>query len=478
MFKVVQVSAVSAIVSLVAQGALGITIDQTSTQSAHVSQAQQFYSSTVSRVAGRGGQACMVSTGSNWKATGAARRASDVAGQLDAGLDIHAAFAQTPAVPMQDLSSNTPYLSFVIDDQGQTLLRFATGFKMKVGTVDVIYGSQRSEIVGLEIEERGDTGRIDDLATVDAMFSAFMAGEIFTITARSDKLSGAQSEHYLQYQFDGQGEFAELSSCLDDLKQAELALTPSPVPSFSLAPVDTQDTALRQSVRGMACNRALDPNGAELVRLDGPITGFSSPLSHALVQRDEAGEIEHIWSGDLWRISRSGDGYAMAFSNSITQQGPMDAQTEKACTQFGQAAPVSLGVDDAGGLDVKPDMDRYLASALPADFLRTADPIVASDAFAGTTRAGSRLASAGGSGGGTSGGSFVAATNTLPLVVRQSDTQSISTLFDDDTSTGGTGSGGGTTSVSAVPVPGAGLLLLGAIAGAGGLSRRRTKAAS
>jgi len=80
----------------------------------------------------------------------------------------------------------------------------------------------------------------------------------------------------------------------------------------------------------------------ELVELNGPITGFSSPLSHALLQRDTNGEIKNIWSGDLWRISKRNNGYVMAISNSITRQGPLDAQKEKACTQMGRAIPVVL----------------------------------------------------------------------------------------------------------------------------------------
>ena len=322
--------------------AWAVTVESTINQEGHAPQAQLFYGSSVSRVASPSGQACMVSTGSPWAETGMARLARDMDTHLQNRVKLDEAFNRSAVVDLKDLSSNTPYIAFLIDKNGSKFLRFSTGFEINSDTVEITYGSHSAPADAFEKEARGDTGTIRHRELVEDMFRAFTDEKEFTFVARSQKKAFPEEEHYIRYTFDGLNEAAALQVCLNDLEDPEFALAPTPKVTFALTPVQNSDARNRLLSRAMACNRDLDVEETELVELNGPISGFSSPLSHALLQRDTYGEIQNIWSGDLWRIAKRNNGYVMAFSNSITRQGPLDAQTEKACTQMGSAFPIVL----------------------------------------------------------------------------------------------------------------------------------------
>ena len=428
-------------------------------------QGQVFYSQTVSRVADANAAACLVSTGSDWKKTARARVADDFARRHATGADIDEAFRLTIPVAVDGLSSNTPYLMFVTPRDGDTFARIATGFAIRPDTLLVTYGPEETplEANDVEIEPRGDTAVIRDPLAVSALRSAFAGGESIGVVARSMK-TDPRSEHVIGYTFRGVVDERAFEACLSDLAGGD-DLAVSQVASFSLAPVTDLDGAARQSARGMACNRQLDPQGADLMRLDGPIMGFATPLSHALVQRNvETGEIQHIWSGDLWRISRVGRGYEIAFSNSVTSQSPIAEQTEKACTQFARARCATLTyVGDrftvgacaesyiaGAGLTVGPE-GPYLG------FPVSATPPAAPANGTGTGSAGAvSLAGFGGGGIGAPAGQIA-----TYLVVSGS--------VDGDTSAGGLD---GTP--APVPVPAGGLMLALILPIAWGLRRRGT----
>lgn len=349
--------------ALVGQAAHGLTLDADDTIAAReagfnhlaAAQAQIFYSDTVSRVQNSERSACLVSTGTNWKATGAARHADGFEAILATGANVTDALATTTPVGIADLSSNTPYLMFATGGDLPTFVRFATGFAIDAETVRVEFGTGFDNVVDmpLDVEGRGDTGVFRSGPVVDALFAAYRSGEPIRITARSEK-NVEETEHYLSYTFEGAFDQGAFDVCLNDLSDAKAALTASQTPIFEIEPVTDLDPSARMAVRGMACNREMDPNGAELVRLTGEIQGFATPIPYALVQRNLEGEVTDIWSGDLWRISKTKGGYKLAFSNSVTSQGPLDAQENKACTRFAEAACATLSFDDGVGTDGLP----------------------------------------------------------------------------------------------------------------------------
>lgn len=380
------------------------------------------------------------------------RRAADVLPLLSDGQSYKDAFDATAAVDIEGLSSNTPFLSFVVHESGEKFLRFATGFAMVPGSVEIrANGAVLDTVFG--IEERGDTGVILASDQVDDLLGAFSQGEGLSITAQSQKLAGLDSEHVISYDFVGGFSESALIDCMADLSVPEQALPISTVPFMELMPMDNADAGDRARLRAMACNRELDPNLTQVMRLTGPNTGFSSPLSGAMVERTEDGAIKNIWSGDLWRISKNGDGYELAFSNSVTRQGPLEPQKHKACTRYSQANCANLTELEDGTIRINECFGTLLAAAgVPGLGLLPGGGGIST----GTTTGGG-----GGGGGGTSPG---------PTPV--------STII-----TGGGGGGGGTppggnppggsTPPAVVPVPPAGILLLTGLAFLG--LRRRIK---
>ena len=457
---------------LSANGAAGLVLQADVSLPLEGQQGQKFYSSKVSRVSNGPDAACLISTGTDWKSTAEARQAAPLAALRAAGASVSSALSETTPIDVYGLNSNTPYMMFAVDGAGLRFARVATGFNIDAQTLEIAYGANFSEIAadGVSVEARGDTALLTDPDALNALFDAFGAGQTLRVSAQSDKLVDA-SEHFMSYEFDGGFDADALSDCLADLSDPDEMLQVSRTPTFGIASVGDLDPSERAAVRGMACNRDLDPNGAELVRLNGPITGFASPLPYALVQRDDDGEIEHIWSGDLWRISRSGEGYALAFSNSVTSQGPLDPQLEKACTRFAQAECVSLGavtgedVDAGyapGTLRVGACFDDFVA-ALP--YASEGDP---ADPFGAAFGVPVAFSSAGQPSGltqkSTSSNTSTSTTSTTTLTQIVSGDDPDPENPDTDTP--------GTTGVNAVPVPPAGILLLGGLALVFGLRRR------
>lgn len=315
----------------------GVTHDQS------VQQGQIFYSDKVSRVTNAQGSACVVSTGSDWKNTAQVRRANVFEDLLAQGASVSEALDQSIAVEIEGLASNTPYLMFLTGNDGASFIRVATGFSITPGTLRIEFGPDFGNVLNSEIslERRGDSGVVSDLESLGLLRNYLAIGGSVRVTARSKKIV-EENEHYLSYVFEGGFEQTAFEDCLNDIGNNRITLPIGVSASFAFEPASGLDGSQRQQLRGMACNRDLDPNGAELVRLSGPIVGFSTPLSHALVRRGNEGEIEHVWSGDLWRISRNGDGYEVSFSRSIVEQSPGGEQVVKSCMQFGDARCAEL----------------------------------------------------------------------------------------------------------------------------------------
>ena len=314
-----------------------------------VPQGQVFYAPRVSRIATPDGQACMVSAGTDWKNTAEARQAGEFVRALLTLQSRNAAFAHAAEVPVADLASNTPYLMALFTEDGLQTLRIAAGFALNPRTLELRAAGESARVTArFEIEERGDTARLADPQEAEAFVAALGAGSDLKFSARSKKNGDPDQEHFLRYHFTGGFDAEALADCRRDLA-AGAPLLATPTPTVSFIPLADQDGPEWASLRGAACNRDLDLDNAEVMALDGPITGFTTPLSHALVKRDDAGQIIHIVSGDLWRISRTRDGYDMAISRSITAQSPMMPQLEKACTRYDTARCANLTVDPETG---------------------------------------------------------------------------------------------------------------------------------
>ena len=309
-------------------------------------QGQVFLGGGVSRVSDGVGEACMVSTGTDWKETAEARRAASVAAYLASGDSVETAFELTSPVPIEDLSSNTPYLAFVFEPGGTAFARIATGFAIAYDSLELRLDGAEPEVFSAlaSIEPRGDTAVVRAPKAVASLFEAAASGRKITVSARSSKQDSAQ-EHHIRYRFVAQNWSQErLNGCLEQIAMPGNDLNTGASVGFSLVPDAQASGHLRLTLRGMACNRDLDPNGATLMALDGPVTGFASPLSHALVRFAEDGAVEHAWSGDLWRLSRIGSGYQLSVSNSVLVQSPMGEQEMKACTRYAlpRCATVSM----------------------------------------------------------------------------------------------------------------------------------------
>lgn len=387
-----------------------ITVEISAPSSRNVVQGQVFYSQTVSRVSNGKKEACMVSTGSNWRDTGVARRALDVQPLLEQGGTFEAALAGTEPVSLKQLNSNTPFVAFVVDRAGDTFVRFGAGFKIANNSAAVALNQTPFDLRDIEheVEKRGDTLKISDKATAAAMLKAFFDGGLHSFSAQSHKPVSNGTEHVLRYEFVGKNDREALSKCRADLSNPKKALRVGSYARFALKPVENSVIQDRMMARAMACNRDLDPDGAEVMEFDGPLLGFTTPLSYALVQRDSLGRISNIWSGDLWRVSRTGSGLKIAFSNSVTRQGPLDAQIEKACTRFGDAFPVFMDNENGGVLGVAADFDDVLTQAG-----------LASAGFAASTGSGGGASTSfGGSGGGGSPGTKSTPKPPVSLIVK------------------------------------------------------------
>lgn len=394
----------SGLAALIAALPAGAVVLGGQAPSAATSQAQMFHTQMVSRVWSEEAGACMISTGSDWKTTGAARRGDHVDAYVAAGQSVEEAFALTGEVDVLSLASNTPYLSFVSRFPGEMTGRVATGFAIEEGSLKVHIGGefQLQISANLEIEPRGDTAALSDPDAVATLFEAFETGAEIRVTARSSKQDRA-SEHYVRYQFVGAPVQDALNDCHAELAGGDALLSPSRVAAFSLVPAHDVAGSERVAVRGMACNRDLDPNGAELLRLSGPIEGFSTPLRHALVQRDENGMISEAWSGDFWRLSQTEAGYELRVSNSILAQSPLGDQTHKACTRY--AEPICAQVEMIGEkLIVGPCFGPYIAGTGLAP-INVATAKVPSVFTASSSRGGGGSGFSGG-GGGSGGGAI------------------------------------------------------------------------
>jgi len=326
-----------------------------------VEQGQIFYSDTVSRIGWDGRQACMVSTGTDWKRTGIAKRARDVSASTSESTPFDAAFAAAPDVPLSELASNTPFMSFLFDDVQPTAVRIALGFAVRSGTLRL----STSDALGIEIparvEPRGDTVIVEDPAAIETLFASFAAHKTLKIRARSRKQRGA-TEHIVAYDFVGQLDPKALTMCQSDIAKNAIIETGS-VPSLTLHPTNTNDE-MAARMRGMACNRDIDLTDAELVQISGPVLGLSTPLSHALVRRDADGAITDIVSGDLWHLTRGEQGYTLRTSRSLTAQSPMGPQIEKSCTRYSEARCATLNESaDNGSIKMAECLGMFLSEA-------------------------------------------------------------------------------------------------------------------
>lgn len=387
MFKILVSLFLNACIGCLCGSAFAITVGISAPSARHVTQGQLFYSQTVSRISNGTEEACMVSTGSNWRDNGEVRRAEDVAPILENGGTLQAAFDRSEPISIKSLRSNTPFMAFVVNNAGDTFVRLGAGFKIAQNGAHLsANGNQRDlNAIEHEIELRGDSLKITDKSVAAAMLQEFLSGNVFSFAAQSHKPVSGGTEHVLQYQFQGKNDQAALSNCITDMSNPRRALKVGSHAQFALKPVKNQFIQDRMIARAMACNRDLDPEGAEVMEFDGPLLGFSTPLAYALVRRDSNGQISDIWSGDLWRVSNSGSGLEIAFSNSITRQGPLDEQVEKACTRFGDARPVFFDSKFADGLGITTDFSDALAQAglFNQGILSPISVITSSSGFAG-----------------------------------------------------------------------------------------------
>lgn len=339
-----------------------------------IAQGQLFYGPHISQIATERRNMCMVATGSDWKRTAEARSSREVDRLLSEGLAFETAFMRAQSVDLAGLASNTPFAAFTIGADGPEKFRIAAGFIMRLETAALKLNGLLLDDLKFELEPRGDALVVTDPEQVAMLFDAYQKQSRFDFRASSSKQLKS-SEHYVRYQFFGGYDAEALEKCQQALRDAPLRT--SLVPSFTLKQGDEISAAERARLEGMACNREIDLEGAHVVELDGPITGLATPLRHALLQRDEDGQVTDIVSGDLWWLHRGSSGYELRVSRSIATQSPMDVQSEKACTRYAEPSCAVLSGDPLDGMQMGEcvGMLTSAADAMPVGIGVVAPPV-------------------------------------------------------------------------------------------------------
>jgi len=344
---------------------------------AFAAQSQVFVSNTTSLVRQNDGHACMQSAGTDWKTQS---RSVTARGQV--------------AVKLETLQSNTPFVSYVQTLDGSDFIRLAFGFRIAHASASFDTPGPGLADIAYEIEQRGDTLLITDPLAIQRVLAALRSDNGLRVKAQSKKLIPSSNEHIVSHLFKLPRDDAGFDACTELAKKTPHAAYGEI--QIGLRAAARKDANIAQA-KAAACNRDIDPTGAELVALS-TLSGVTSPLSHALLKRDNIGQISTIWVGDLIRIERTGSTYQQRISNSINAQGPLAEQSVPACTRM--AAPICVTVVEnaQGRITVEPCMADLVAWASSPGFGS------ASDLQNPLSRPGRGAASAGQFGGGGGGG--------------------------------------------------------------------------
>lgn len=454
---------------LLAAPAFAVTNPSTINQSPAIThQSQVFLSDTTSLIRQDDHFACMQSAGADWKNASTAQRMPDGS-----------------PVDLRNLRANTPYAAFVQPLNGAPMLRLAMGFRLRSSSVAIKDARGRPlRGVTFTVEPRQDTLIFERPKDVTRLRAALRAEGGITVSAQSEKLVPGALEHVVTHEFTLPSDREGLQEC------RALAQRPAPVFRKQLH-IDLANAPRAGSptdvARAMACNRDINPQGAELVAIES-LEGLTSPLSHALVKRDEAGRVMTIWAGDLLRVERKGAGFQAFVSNSLRAQGQMGTQKVAACTRM--AAPICVSVveninGDLGLTECLPDPIAF--AGVPGGGLG-GGPFDPSGPL-GTGPSGSGGGSNGvgpvfGIGGGGSGSDGATGTTgtdfdeILVFTTTDPDQTDGDVLDTTDPPDDGDDGGGVLPPVAndppmVIPLPAAGLMLLGSLALAGLIGRRR-----
>lgn len=412
-------------------------------------QSQVFITDTTSLVRQGRVAACMQSAGSDWKNGAQAWRASDGG-----------------RVKLQDLRSNTPYVSYMRTTDDVVSMRFAIGFRVAPETVGFTQNGAPLDGINYEIEPRGDTLLINDPSSITRLAQALQTESGISISARSDKMVPGASEHFVTMPYQLPADPEGVAKC------AELARFDPPKPRINLnislleGPREGADVEV---ARSLACNRDIDPKGAQVVGIRS-LEGMTSPLSHALVKRGEDGKITQLWAGDLLRVERNGGTYEVRVSNSVRGQGPIGVHEVAACTRMAKAKCATIHENKNGIVQITECAPDLLALANSPEFgieLPGLGPL--GTPTQNPFRTPSNPVITGGSGfvgfgttGGSNGVDTISSNGTIPDTGTGSGTGGGATDGGSGSGTDGSGTGGGAGGgVGVVPIPGAaGLLLL------------------
>jgi len=310
-------------------------------------QSQVFLSDTTSLVRQGTMSACMQSSGSDWKNRAKAWRASD-------GVPVE----------LEDLRSNTPFVSYMRTMDADVSMRFAIGFRVVPETVKFTLNGEPLSGIRYEIEPRGDTLLIRDPASITRLAAELQTEAGISITAQSDKMIPGALEHVVTMPYQLAADPIGIALCED------LARLDPPKQRIDLnislldGPREGSDVEI---ARALACNRDIDPEGAKIVGIRA-LEGMTSPLSHALVKRDEEGNITQLWAGDILRMERKGGAYEVRVSNSVRGQGPIGVHEVAACTRMAEPRCASVIETNGGGVNISECTPDLLALANSPEF--------------------------------------------------------------------------------------------------------------